>query len=71
MVAAAATFTKSIFETSESAIVTCVTNKPIVKIISINNILLPFSEWKVSFTVLNVYKKQFLGKVQFGIFMEA
>lgn len=32
---------------------------------------IPFSEWKVSFTVLNIYKKQFLGKVQFGIFMEA
>ena len=48
MVAAAAAFTKSIFETSESAIATHVTNKPIVKIISINNILLPFSEWKVS-----------------------
>lgn len=48
MVAAAAAFTKTIFETSESAIATHVTNKPIVKIISINNILLPFSEWKVS-----------------------
>lgn len=48
MVAATAAFTKSIFETSESAIATRATNKPIVKIISINNILLPFSEWKVS-----------------------
>ena len=48
MAAAAVAFTKSIFETSGAVRAISATNKPQVKIIFINKILLPFSECKVS-----------------------